>query len=151
VPIAYNSNIAATSGTTTLYDIDFRNNVLAIQNPPNNGTLTQVGSLGLTVSALSGSGFDIYIDPATGTDSAFAVIKRPDAPIGGPLGAYLLYDVNLTTGAIANGRLVGSSAGADFTGGFAVVPEPSAIVLLMLGAAGLGLLLRTKKLVSAVC
>ena len=62
--IAYNSNIAATSGTTTLYDIDFRNNVLAIQNPPNNGTLTQVGSLGLTVSALSGSGFDIYTDPA---------------------------------------------------------------------------------------
>jgi len=113
--------------------------------------LTQVGSLGVTVSALSGSGFDIYTDPGTGTDSAFAVIKRPDAPIGGPLGAYLLYDVNLTTGAIANGRLVGSSAGADFTGGFAVVPEPSAVMLFVLGTAGLGLLLRPKKCVSPIC
>ena len=84
---------------------------------------------------------------------AFALstlIKRPDAPIGGPLGAYLLYDVNLTTGVIANGRLVGSSAGADFTGGFVVVPEPSAIVLVILGGAGLGLLRRQKEFASPV-
>ena len=55
-----------------------------------------------------------------------AVLRR-SATAGG---SYLLYDVNLATGAITNGRLVGG--GLDFTGGFAVVPEPGAAALVAL-------------------
>jgi hypothetical protein len=66
------------------------------------------------------------------------VLKRPDAPVGGPLGAYLLYNVNLATGEIQNGRRVGSVVSpSDFTGGFAVrpLPEPASIVMWVVGLA----------------
>lgn len=134
---AYINNLPATSGTTSLYDMDSRNDKLYLQNPPNNGTLTEVGAFGGTIDANSNIGFDVYTDPNDADpsvvgDFGFAVMTRPDAPLGGPLGAYLLYDVNLTTGATTNGALVGPAASPyDFTGGFAVlpgvVPEPASI------------------------
>jgi hypothetical protein len=142
--VAYINNIAGTaaSGTTALYDIDFANDQLALQNPPNDGTLSLVGPLGVDVLPLAGVGFDIYTDPTSvdstiGGDTAFAVFRRPGTS---PL--YLLYDVNLGTGAAINGRLVGG--GLDFTGGFAVVPEPSSVVLACLAVAGLGLIARRR-------
>jgi hypothetical protein len=135
--VAYiNNNLAtaAAAGTTALYGMDARNDDLLIINPPNNGTLNTVGPFGATIDALTNMGFDIYTDPAstdntiTG-DRGLAVLRRPEAS------QYLLYDVNLATGQITNGRAVGG--GIDFTGGFAVapaaVPEPSTLVL-MLGA-----------------
>ena len=54
--VAYTNSFAGAS-TTTLYDIDVASDKLFIQNPPNNGTLTAVGSLG--VQALGEAGFDI--------------------------------------------------------------------------------------------
>ena len=48
---AYTNNFAGAT-TTTLYDIDSNLDILAIQNPPNNGTLNTVGSLGLKTSDL---------------------------------------------------------------------------------------------------
>ncbi len=131
---AYINNIATIGGTTALYDMDSRNNALLLQSPPNAGTVNTVGPFGATIdNTQSGIGFDIYTtpgntDPTIAGDAAYAVLQRPDAPVGGPLGSYLLYSVNLATGTITNGALVGPAATpADFTGGFAIlpiVPEP---------------------------
>jgi hypothetical protein len=128
--------------TTTLYDMDIRNNALFIQNPPNNGTLTEVGPFGAGITdTIVGIGFDIYTDPfdadpTTGGDSAYAVLKRTGTI---PSGAYLLYQVNLATGGITNGKLVGPNGSpSDFTGGFAMapgVPEPATAAILFVGCA----------------
>lgn len=119
---------AAAAGTTTLYAMDSRNDALYIQNPPNNGTLNLVGPFGATIDANVGIGFDIFsatsTDDSLADESAFAVLQRPGVSGGG----YLLYDVNLGTGQITNGRAVGG--GLDFTGGFAVIPEPIAVTAL---------------------
>lgn len=139
---AYINNIPENGGTTSLYDMDSRNDKLFLQNPPNAGTLTEVGAFGVTIDANANIGFDIYTTPGDadltiGGDTAFAVLTRPDAPIGGPLGAYLLYHVNLATGQITNGALVGPAASPfDFAGGFAVlpveIPEPASVTLATL-------------------
>jgi hypothetical protein len=56
---------------TTLYDIDGRRDVLATQNPPNNGTLNTVGRLGSNFEKLVG--FDI-----SRFGVAYATVKRDD-------------------------------------------------------------------------
>ncbi len=53
---AYSNNFAGTA-TTTLYVIDPANDKLFIQSPPNNGTLTEVGNLGVNIE--TSNGFDI--------------------------------------------------------------------------------------------
>jgi hypothetical protein len=135
--VAYTNSAASTAGgTTTLYDMDARTDALYIQNPPNNGVLNLVGPFGVTIDANPGISFDIVsTNPADTTladELAFAVFTRT-ATSGG---AYLLYDVNLTTGQTLNGRLVGG--GMDFTGGLAlIVPEPGSISAATLAAAAL--------------
>ena len=116
-----------TSGTTTLYVYDFSTDDLATQNPPNAGQLNTVGPMGASVNAASGISFDIVTDPGSvddgiGGDRGYVVMKRPDAPIGNE-GKYLIYDVNLSTGQITGGRLVGGGA-FDFGGGFAALMTP---------------------------
>jgi Domain of unknown function (DUF4394) len=56
---AYTNSVAG-AGTTTLFDIDIASQKLVRQNPPNNGTLVEVGSLG--VMATGDAGFDISAD-----------------------------------------------------------------------------------------
>jgi len=126
---------------TTLYDMDTRNQALFTQNPANAGTLTQVGLFGAGITdAIVGIGFDIYTDPldadpTIGGDSAYAVLKRTATQNG----AYLLYQVNLMTGGITNGKLVGPNGSpSDFTGGFAMapgVPEPTSPLLVLMSVA----------------
>ena len=72
--------------TTTLYDIDARQDVLAIQAPPNAGTLNTVGSLG--VDTTNTVGFDI--SPFTG--APYAALQRAGAGRSG------LYRIDLQTG-----------------------------------------------------
>lgn len=134
-----NSSVAtdAAGGTTTLFVLDATTNSLGIQNPPNAGVVTPVGLLGVTVDANPGIAFDIYSDPLVTDNSllgdrAFAAFTRDDVAAG----AYLLYDVNLAGGQATNGRLVGG--GLDFSGGLAVIPEPSSALLGLLGLALLG-------------
>jgi hypothetical protein len=131
--VAYTNNTAnAGTGTTTLYDMDSRNDSLYIQNPPNNGTLNLVGPWGASIDGNAPVHFDILTPPGTSNNMGYAVYRRPDAPIGGPLNSYLLYDVNLNTGATVFGRLVGPAATPfSFEGGLAVlaVPEPASLVL----------------------
>lgn len=147
--VAYINNIPQKGGTTALYDLDSRNDALLLQNPPNNGTVTTVGPLGVSIDAQRNIGFDIYTAPGDadltiGGDFGYAVFTRPDAPISNP-GIYLLYDVNLGTGQATGGAVVGSiDSPFDFEGGFAVVPEPGSIILVSVAAVGLGLRYRRR-------
>lgn len=58
---AYTNSVAGAS-TTTLFDIDVAANKLYKQDPPNNGTLVEVGSLGITAATANDGGFDISPD-----------------------------------------------------------------------------------------
>lgn len=109
---------------TTLYDIDYISDTLFIQNPPNDGTLQTVGSLGIDVD--SRGGFDIFTQ--NGVNNAIAALT-PTSASGSNL-----YNINLTTGAAT---LVGSIGDGTkkIVGLTAVsqrVPEPS----LALGLVG---------------
>ena len=97
---AYTNNFAGTT-TTTLYVIDAATDKLYIQTPPNNGTLVEVGSLGINI----------------GTDNGFDIGGRSGKAYGVfSIGSFTkLYTLDLTTG-LAVGQV-------DFPGvarGFAV-------------------------------
>lgn len=100
-----NSVFGAT--TTTLYVIDSGNNTLYVQNPPNNGTLVPVGSLGLVGSAANG--FDI----APNTNTAYTVMTS--------IAFTSLYTVNLTTGTATSVGFVGT--GLTQLRGMAIDPD----------------------------
>jgi hypothetical protein len=82
VGVAYTNNKAGAT-TTTLYDIDIKSDKLFKQDPPNNGTLVEVGRL--RVNAQGGGGFDI-----TTGDMALAALKVWGVPF--------LYQIDLTSG-----------------------------------------------------
>jgi hypothetical protein len=79
---AYTNNRAG-AATTTLYDIDIKSDKLFKQDPPNNGTLAEVGSL--RINAQGGGGFDI-----TTGDLALAALKVNSRSY--------LYQIDLTSG-----------------------------------------------------
>ena len=81
---AYTNSFAG-AGATTLYNIDSNLDILTIQNPPNNGTLVTVGSLGVNTS--DQVGFDI----SGRTGIAYASLT-----VGG---VSQLYTINLLSGA----------------------------------------------------
>lgn len=81
--VAYtNSRAGATS--TQLFGIDYDLDVLVLQDPPNNGTLKTIGSLGINFAPTGG--FDIFTD-ANGVNTAFAISGST------------LYTIDLNTGA----------------------------------------------------
>ena len=84
---AYTNSIPNASATQ-LFDIDIDSDSLALQNPPNDGTLVNVGPLG--VAAAGDAGFDI----AGGANGIALAALRTVA--GGPSS---LYRVDLATGA----------------------------------------------------
>ena len=104
---AYTNSFAGTT-TTSLLDIDTNGATLALQNPPNDGTLVAVGALG--VNAAGNAGLDI----AGGANGLALAALRTSA--GGPSS---LYRIDLLTGAatLVNGAanpamsLVGSGTG----------------------------------------
>jgi hypothetical protein len=86
VGVAYTNSFAG-AVATTLYDIDSTSDHVLIQNPPNNGTLNDVGALG--VAASDTLGFEIA--SLAMVDYAYAGLT-----VGGSTG---LYTINLTSGA----------------------------------------------------
>ena len=70
--VAYTGSFAPSPGTK-LFDIDLANEQPATQNPPNNGTLNDVGALGIDATAVNG--FEIV-----GPDTALAVLSTASAP-----------------------------------------------------------------------
>lgn len=115
---ANNSNGAA---TTTLYTLDLSTQSLLTQAPPNNGTLN-------TVAALSSILFpEAAFDISGMTGMAYAILN-----------GFELASINLTTGEATSlgaintpGNIIGLSAPVNIT----AVPEPSSIMLTVLGAA----------------
>lgn len=92
---AYSGNIAK-SFSTTLFDIDITSDKLYRQSPPNNGTLVEIGALGVDLSG--NGGFDIA------PDSTIALAAYGDK----------FYHINLETGAATD---LGSLGGlTDITG-----------------------------------
>ena len=95
---AYTNNDLNADTATTLYALDSTLNQIALQSPPNAGTLAATGKL--TVDATDVAGFDIYSkirDGVTVEVQALASIKAAD-------GSMHLYSVRLPTGkAISRG------------------------------------------------
>jgi hypothetical protein len=118
---------------TTLYDIDYVSDTLLIQNPPNNGTLVPVGSLGVDIDALAG--FDIFT--SNGVNTAFAALT-PASTTGANL-----YTINLTTGAATSVGAIGG--GKRLIGLTTTVPEPSVTFGTFLGISVLGLFSRYRR------
>ena len=88
VASAYTNSFAGTT-STALYNLEQNSDQLTLQNPPNNGTLTNVGPLGVDVTGPSG--FDIG---GGGNGLALAALRA------GSTGPFSLYSVSLTTGAV---------------------------------------------------
>jgi 2',3'-cyclic-nucleotide 2'-phosphodiesterase (5'-nucleotidase family) len=107
---AYTTNVAGAT-STELFGIDTARNVLVRQSPPNDGTLSTIGAIG--VNTTSEAGFDI--SGATGT--AFATLTPSSPRVSN------LYLVNLTTGAATPVGAIG--AGARYRS-FAIVPARDA-------------------------
>ena len=102
---AYTNSFAGTTATT-LYDLDANENVLAKQNPPNDGTLENVGPLGVT---LNGQGaFDI----AGGANGLVLAALR-----SGASGPFTLYTLSLTSGAATLYRNTTGDASLSLIGG----------------------------------
>lgn len=88
-------------GTTTLYDIEANQDVLVTQNPPNDGTLNTIGSLGVNTTDVVG--FDIrkggsdggsYSGSSSGSGdyTAYAALQRQGSTSSG------LYRIDLRSG-----------------------------------------------------
>lgn len=116
--------------TTQLFGIDSTLDTLVLQNPPNNGTLSTIGSLGIDFQETGG--FDIFSTGA-GVNTAYAASGSD------------VYTINLASGAatslgsLGSRRVIGLAARS--------VPEPTATgALLSLGAvAGLSFYRRRVK------
>lgn len=109
---------ANTQGGTTLYTLDSRRDVLAMEVPPNSGILHTVGPLGMDFTERGG----FAISPSTGV--AYAALE----PASGANS--FLYQINLATGAATNLGEIG--------GGVVItamsVPAPGALALAVIGS-----------------
>jgi hypothetical protein len=119
---AYSNNFDGTQ-TTTMYNLDTDQDVLTIQNPPNNGINNTVGRLGVDASSLAG--FDI-IDRDT---FGWAALTRQ----GDFRSA--LYRIDLASGRATYVDAIGGDV--DQVRDLAAVPEPATMLALSLGLAGL--------------
>jgi len=85
---AYTNNFAGATATV-LFDIDAQSDRLMKQDPPNNGTLVDVGALGANIE--SSNGFDI----GGTSNNAWGIFSVA--------GTAKIYSINLTTGAATAG------------------------------------------------
>jgi hypothetical protein len=95
VDAAYTNNDTDPATGTTLFDIDAAGDQLVRQDPPNAGTLTAVGALGVSVGGATG--FDVYSEKLVdGTTRNIALLSRLTDE------GTLVHVVNLTTGAVTS-------------------------------------------------
>ena len=100
---------------TTLFYLDSSINRLLTTSDPNNGTLADVGALGVNGDSMHG--FEV-VTAADGSNTAFAVLSVNGAPV--------LHAINLMTGAAtAAGAITGLNSG-ELIRGIAIAPPASA-------------------------
>lgn len=104
--VAYTNSFAGAS-STTLYDVDFTTGKLFRQNPPNNGTLEEIGSIGFTRTG------DATFDISPDNTWSLIACDATNNGLGGVFGAEKsvltrFYSINLTSG--ATNQLGASSA-----------------------------------------
>ena len=104
----YTNNDLSMNTATTLFDIDSTLDQVALQSPPNSGSLAATGKLGVDTTLQSG--FDIYSTVRNGVtidNEAYAVLATAGA-------SPRFYEINLTTGrAILRGAFAGENAVVD--------------------------------------
>lgn len=121
---AYSNNFAGTGGTTQLFNLERSTSKLALQASPNNGTLTAVGALGITLG--NATGFDIV-----GGDNGLAITVANE----GEANTSSLYKVNLTTGeALPAVSVNGTPDPAKSKIGNVTTPVPALIDIALLQA-----------------
>lgn len=105
VAAAYTNSYPAPT-TTRLFDLDASRDVLAQQLPPNDGTLVDIGPLGLDLTGQNA------IDIVGGDNGLVLAALRP-----GATGPYSLYAVSLTTGAATPYRNTSGNPALSVIGG----------------------------------
>ena len=105
VASAYTNSFAGTTATM-LHNLEQNNDVLTLQNPPNDGTLTNIGALGVDITGTAG--FDI----GGGDNGLILAALRV-----GTNGPFSLYNVSLATGAATLYRNTSGNAALSFIGG----------------------------------
>lgn len=106
--VAY-TNSKAGAAATTLFDLDVSTRKLYKQSPPNNGTLVEIGSLG--VIPTGEAGFDISPDNAVALASMYVAGKSS------------LFQLDTATGVAIK---LGDFAGTDGVNGIAIPTQPVA-------------------------
>jgi hypothetical protein len=114
------TNSYAGAGSATLYNLEASKDVLTIQSPQNNGTLTTVGSLGLQLGTLLNyNGMDI-----SGQTGIGYVVGQ--TLVGQGLTQNTLYTIDLATGAIqVAGPIAGTPQAGPLTFGGGYEPPPT--------------------------
>lgn len=113
VHAAYTNNFNG-AVTTQLFGIDTGLDTLVLQNPPNNGTLSTIGPIGVDVSDIGG--FDIS------GSSGVAYLTVRDSQ----LGKSTFWTINLATG---SGTMIGEIGGGSIITAMSVAPSPGAALL----------------------
>jgi Domain of unknown function (DUF4394) len=90
---AYTNNDLDANTGTTLFDLDYALSQIALQSPPNNGSLVATGKM--TVDATSAIGFDIYSTVRNGVTVDVEAFASLTSTVDGRVG---LYEINLLTG-----------------------------------------------------
>lgn len=107
VASAYTNTFAGTL-STALYNLEQNTDQLTLQSPPNDGTLNDVGALGLDISGAAG------LDIAGGANGLPLAALR-----AGTTGPFTLYTVALATGAATLYRNTSGNAAQSLIGGTA--------------------------------
>jgi hypothetical protein len=105
---------------TTLYDIDSALDIVATQNPPNNGTLNTQGQFGVSSNELAG--FDIST-----SNTAYAALKESGKtrPGGRQCGNSSFVTVNLMSGVVSRVGFIGTNQPILGLAAFIAAPTPA--------------------------
>jgi|GEM_PF-1378930 len=97
---AYTNSYGGTNNTK-LFVYDDALNIIALQNPPNNGTLNTIGSSGVIQSTTDmSSDMDIFYNHTEHSNTAYMIVNVATADN--------LYTVNTTTGALTSVGMIGN-------------------------------------------